>query len=382
MRGPYEPRHLVLLILAVLAACKEAEVAAPPPPEVVVVRVAQRDVPISSEWVGTIDGNVNAQIRAKVEGYLQSRDYQEGRVVKAGDLLFTIDPREFRAALQDARGQLGRAEASLQKSRQDVARYGPLSREGAVSKKEYDDAVQASRAGAAAVESGKAGVEQARLNLEWTEIRSPIDGIAGLAQAQIGDLISPSTLLTTVSQLDPVKVTFPVSEREYLRYAELLSERLRNDAPAPEDEPQAELILADGIVYPERGRLVAANREVDQQTGAILLQAAFPNAKLLLRPGQFARVRAVTETRERAILVPQRAIQELQGSYRVAVVGDDDTVSVQSVQVGPRIGSEWVVEKGLSPGARVVVEGLQRVRDGTKVSVSTAEPDAVPPTKG
>jgi membrane fusion protein (multidrug efflux system) len=361
-------------LLAMLAGCGEEQAAAPPPPEVVVAPAAQRDVPVTSEWVGTIDGYNNAQIRAKVEGYLQARDYQEGRVVKAGEILFRIDPREFRAALQDARGQLGRAQALLTKSRQDVARYGPLSREGAVSRQEYDDAVQAARAASAAVESGNAAVEQARLNLEWTEVRSPIEGVAGLALAQIGDLVSPSTLLTTVSQLDPVKVTFPVSEREYLRYAVQLGKRAQGTAE-PDAGPNAELVLADGSVYPERGRVIATNREVDQQTGAILIQAAFPNPSLLLRPGQFARVRAVTETRRNALLVPQRAVQELQGVYRIAVVNQDDTVTIHTVEVGPRVGSEWVIEKGLSPGARVVVEGLQRVRDGVKVTVKA---DAAP----
>jgi membrane fusion protein (multidrug efflux system) len=363
-------------LLATLVGCGQEEAAAPPPPEVVVAPAIQRDVPVTSEWVGTVDGYNNAQIRAKVQGYIQARDYQEGRLVKAGEILFRIDPREFRAALQDARGQLGRAEALRTKSRQDVARYGPLSREGAVSRQEYDDAVQAERAAAAAVESGRAAVEQARLNLEWTEVRSPIEGVAGLALAQIGDLVSPNTLLTTVSQLDPAKVTFPVSEREYLRYAVQLGKRAQGTAD-PDAGPSAELILADGSVYPERGRVIATNREVDQQTGAILIQAAFPNPNLLLRPGQFARVRAVTETRRGAVLVPQRAVQELQGVYRIAVVNDDDTVTMHTVEVGPRVGSDWVVDKGLAPGARVVVEGLQRVRDGVKVTVKAdAQPAA------
>lgn len=368
--------------LGALVGCGGGETAAPPPPEVVVAPVVQRDVPITSEWVGTIDGYNNAQIRAKVQGYLQTRDYDEGRVVAAGALLFRIDPREFRAALQDARGQLGRAQALLTRSRQDVERYGPLSREGAVSRKEYDDAVQNARAAAAAVESGQAAVTQAQLDLEWTEVRSPIEGVAGLTLAQIGDLISPSTLLTTVSQLDPVKVTFPVSEREYIRYAAALGERARGAVPAGNDGPGAELVLADGSVYPERGRIFATNREVDQQTGAILVQAAFPNPQLLLRPGQFARVRAVTETRRNALLVPQRAVQELQGVHRIAVLGEGDTVAIHTVVVGPRVGSDWVVEKGLSPGARVVVEGLQRVRDGSKVTVKAAGAPAASPVQG
>jgi membrane fusion protein (multidrug efflux system) len=371
----------ISVALSVFMGCGGAEVATPPPPEVVVAPVVQRDVPITSEWVGTIDGYNNAQIRAKVQGYLQAREYEEGRVVKAGAVLFRIDPREFRVALQDARGMLGRAEALLTRSRQDVERYGPLSREGAVSRKEYDDAVQAARGAAAAVESGRAAVEQATLNLQWTEVRSPIDGVAGLSLAQIGDLVSPSTLLTTVSQLDPVKVTFPVSEREYIRYAAALGERARGTGPA-DGAAAAELILADGSVYPERGHLVATNREVDQQTGAILIQAAFPNPKLLLRPGQFARVRAVTDTRRGALLVPQRAVQELQGVYRIAVLGEGDTIAIQTVVVGPRVGSEWVVEKGLAPDARVVVEGLQRVRDGSKVTVKAAGAPAASPVEG
>ncbi len=328
----------------------------------------QKDVPIFAEWVGTTEGNITAQIRARVQGYLQQRSYQEGTLVRAGDLLFLIDPRPYQAALDQAKGDLGRDEAIRTKTEQDVTRYTPLAAEKAISQEELDNAIQARRAAKAAVDSARAVVEKAQLNLDWTQVKSPIDGIAGIAVAQIGDLVSENTLLTTVSQVDPIKVSFPISEQEYLRFADGIE--LNNPKPR---EAKLELILADGNVYPERGRASVANREVEIKTGTMTIVALFPNPRNLLRPGQYAKVRATTETRQGALLVPQRAVQELQGSHQVAVVGADNKVAMRTVKAGARIGDLWVINEGLKPGERIVVEGLQKVRDGATVNPKSAE---------
>ncbi|MGO9372108.1 MAG: efflux RND transporter periplasmic adaptor subunit, partial [Syntrophobacteraceae bacterium] len=288
-------------------------------PEVDFTDVIQKDVPIYSEWVGTTDGLVNAKIRAQVAGYLLKQDYVEGALVKKGDLLFEIDPRSFKNALDQADGQLAQARARLGKTELDVKRYTPLAKEGAISKQELDDAIQANLAAKASVYSAEATVEQARLNLGFTRITSPIQGIAGAANAQIGDLVGPqANELTTVSTIDPIKVYFSISEREYLTVAERINapetgaEKLR--------EATLDLILANESVYPYKGKLSYADRQVDVKTGTIRVAALFPNHGNILRPGQFARVRALTGTRENALLVPQRSVTELQGSYQVAVV--------------------------------------------------------------
>jgi len=361
-----------LLLVLGLAAClsagceKQEQQAAPPPPEVLVTDVVQRDVPIYSEWIGTTNGKINAQIRARVQGYLQAQNYTEGAFVHAGDLLFTIDPRTYQAALADAKGQLERAQAQLSKTEQDVARYKPLAKEGAISQQELDNAVQANRAARAQVDSARANVEQANLNLGWTEVTSPIDGIAGLAQAQVGDLIQPSTLMTTVSQLDPIRVDVPISEREYLKFANRI-EQIAEGERSKEQHP-LELILADGSIYPEPGRSALADRQVDVKTGTITVVSYFANPKNLLRPGQFAKVRAVTDVRKGALLVPQRAVLQQQGQYLVAVVGADNKVEMRLVQVGERTGNQWIVTEGLKAGERIVAEGLEKVRPGITVS--------------
>lgn len=363
---------LLVSTLALLAlGCQDQKAAPPPPPppEVTLTQVLQQDVPLYVEWIGTIDGDVNAEIRARVKGYLESRDYSEGSPVKAGDLLFRIDPRPYVAALDQAKGDLGRAQAQLTKSEQDVRRYTPLAAEGAISQQELDNAVQANRAAKAAVESAKANVEKARLDLDWTEIRSPIDGVAGIATTNIGDLISESTVLTTVSQLDPVRVSFNIAEQEYLRFA--AAGRVSEPGERPGDAP-LELILADGSVHPERGRAIAANRQVDVKTGTMTILGIFPNPTKLLRPGQFAKVRATIETRRGALLVPQRSVQEVQGTYLVAVVGTDNKVAMRSVSVGPRVGNLWVIDKGVQVGERVIVDGLQKVREGVTVQPKPA----------
>jgi membrane fusion protein (multidrug efflux system) len=372
--------------LGALAACGGG--AAPPPPEVSVVaaEVVQREVPVRGEWIGTTEGFIDAQIRARTRGYLVARKYTEGGRVKEGDVLFEIDPRPYETALAQKKGDLARAQALQAKSRQDVQRYRPLAAQKAVSQEELDNAIQAERAAAAAVESAAAAVQQAQLDLDWTRVRAPVSGIAGIAQGQVGELVEPNTLLTTVSQLDPMKVQFPISEREYLRFAERITSALRDatakaDATAPPpDRRPLDLVLADGSVYGERGWFALPNREVDRQTGSIIIQGYFPNPDGLLRPGLYARVRAVTGTLPSALLVPQRAVRELQGSQQVAVVAPDGTVDLRAVTVGERIDGLWVIQKGLEPGERVVVEGLQKVRQGMKVSLETpGAPDAPPP---
>jgi len=365
---------MALLLLA-LSACKEAPAAAPPP-DVVVANVVQKDVPIYLEWVGTTDGNINAQIRARVTGYLKSRRYTEGKVVKQGEVLFEIDARPYQAALNQARGELGRTNAALTKTRQDVERYKPLAEQGAVSQQELDNAVQANRAAKAASDSALAAVQQAQLDLDWTRVTSPIEGIAGIAVAQVGDLINASSVLTTVSQVDPIKVSIPISEQEYLRFAARVP--LNADRPS---NASVELILADGSIYPERGTVSVANREVDVQTGTMMIVNLFPNPRALLRPGQYAKVRAATETKLGAVVVPQRSVQELQGTYQVAVVDGENKVAMRGVKAGARAENLWVIDEGLKPGERVVVEGVQKVRDGLIVNPVVEADVAAPPPK-
>lgn len=342
---------------------------APPPPEVIVVPVIQRDVPIYFEWMGTTDGYVNAQIRPRVQGYLYARDYKEGSLVKAGDLMFSIDPREYQAALDQAKGNLAQAEANLGKTQLDVARYTPLAKEGAISQQELDNAVQAHQANKALVEAARAAVEQAKLNLGWTKVISPIDGIAGISVAQIGDLVTPSTLLTTVSQVDPIKVYYPISEREYLHFARRI--RAIEQGRIGEKVP-LELTLADGSVYAEHGTFSLADRQVDLRTGTITVQGLFPNPGNILRPGQYAKIRVAAEMKKGALLVPQRAVQELQGIYRLAIVGPDNKVALRVVKVGERVDNLWIIEEGLNPHDRVIIEGLQKIKDGASVNPQPA----------
>ncbi len=335
-------------------------------------------MPITVEWIGTTEGTVDAEIRAQVSGYLISRDYAEGTEVKEGQLLFQVDPRPYRAALDQARGDLGRAKAALTKSRQDVARYTPLAAEGAVSQQELDNAIQATLANEASVQGAQAAVEKAELDLSFTSIRSPIAGIAGVARAQLGNLVGPNDPepLTRVSQLDPLRVSFPLSERDYLRFA-----KVRDAVKAGRGaEGGLELILADGSTWPHRGTAVPAASGVDPSTGTILVRGEFPNPGQVLRTGQYARVRAVSEVREGALVVPQRAVSELQGVFQVAVVGPDNKVAMRVVQPGPRHESEQVIEQGLEAGERIVAEGIQKVRDGTLVNPRSASEAAPAPT--
>jgi len=332
-----------------------------------VVRVERRDVPIYREWVATLDGYVNAQIRSSVQGYLVAQHSREGSFVRKGEVLFEIDPRPFRAALDQANGNLAERVANAARAARDVERDRPLAEARAIPKSQLETDIQVERAAEAAVKAARAAVHEAELNLGFTRVRSLIDGIVGVTELQIGNLISPTSVLTTVSQIQPIKAWFAISEQEYLDVANRLhSVTLASTAGDP--ELFFELTLTDGSAYPHRGAFLFANRQVDSLTGTIRIATSFPNPYRLLRPGQFARIRAATRVEHDALLVPQRAVTELQGTYQVMVLKPDSTVSVQPVVVGPRVDSLWVIERGLQPEQIVVVEGTQSVHPGIKVS--------------
>src|SRR5262249_6554974 len=338
-------RAAALSLVAVLAsACSQGRAAPPPPPPTVAVAdVVKQDVPVRAEWVATLDGYVNARIQPQVTGYLVKQNYVEGTFVKKGDVLFEMDPRPFQAALDQARGQKAQAEAQLGRAARDVERDTPLAEARAIARSQLDNDVQARLAAVASVDSAKAGVKTAQLNLEFTKVRSLTDGIAGIARGQIGDLVGPTTLLTSVSRLDPIKAYVAVSEREYLRFVGGVDGKTAA-RPFPNGDTPLELILDDGSVYPHPGKFVLADRQVDPATGTIRIAAAFPNPGNILRPGQFGRVRATLAVKQGALLVPQRAVSELQGTYQIAVVGKDNKVAVRPVKVGPRFGTMWVIE--------------------------------------
>ncbi len=361
------------LVIAATACTKQAP-PPPPPPEVQVVTVEQRDEPIYSEWIGTLDGMVNADIRPKVEGYLLRQVYQNGAYVKQGETLFQIDPRQPQASLDQANGNLARAQAVLAKNQRDVRIYTPLAAERAISQQELDDARSREREAAAAVDSDRAAVEQARLNRAWTQVTSPINGVAGIAKAQVGDLVNSATLMTTVSQVDPIKVNVNISEQEYLRYAQAINKGLTG---AAREGGKLELVLDDGSVFPNKGSVLSVDRQVDVRTGTMLVHGSFPNPGNILRPGQYARVRVALQTIKGVLLVPQRAVSELQGSYQVGVVGADGKADIRVVQPGERVGSLWIINKGLMPGDKVIVEGLSRVKTGQPVVIKPAGQDAV-----
>lgn len=409
------PKAILAMFLGVLPlanlGCSSSSNAAtgpPSPPEVRVAVVSQRDVPIYQEWIGTLDGFVNAEIKAEVPGYLVEQAYREGTFVSKGQLLFQIDSRPFRATqsqtqgqlaqtkgqLEQARAQLAQAEAQVliaeanqRRTQLDVDRYTPLGEQHAVSQQEVDNAIQNNMAAKAqvvqaralvetakaqtvaanaAIESSAAAVETARINVGFTRITAPIDGIPGIAQLQVGSLVSPATgAITTVSTLDPVKVYFTVSEQEYLNFARRFPTAELRQADLRQRE--LELILADGITHPHKGRFYFADRQVDVRTGAIRVAGLFPNPGNSLRPGQYGRVRLSTSIEKAAILVPQRAVTELQGIHQIAIVDPGNKVRIQPVRLGETIGSEWIVREGLNPGDRVVVEGVQKVRAGMHV---------------
>jgi RND family efflux transporter MFP subunit len=350
-------------------------------PDVEVVQVEQKDVPIFGEWIGTLDGLVNADVRAQVTGYLLRQGYEEGAFVKKGQLLFEIDPRPFQAAVDQAEGQLAQATATLAnaeavqgRTELDVNRYTPLAKEQAASQQDLDNAIQNNLAAKATVETAKAQIqtaqaalETARINLDFTRLIAPIDGIAGQAQLQVGALVNPSGgPVTSVSTVDPIKVYFTVSESEYLDWNKRFPTETSREAA--DKNLRLELILADGSTYPRQGAFYFADRQVNESTGAIRIAGLFPNPGNILRPGGYGKVRAVTRTQHGALLVPQRAVSEVQGGYQVAVVDDEDKVNIRAVGIGDRVGTNWIITEGVKRGDRVVAEGVQKVRTGMHVN--------------
>jgi membrane fusion protein (multidrug efflux system) len=376
---------LVMLVIigTMIPGCKKKAQVAAGPPDVEVAEVAKQDVKVVREWVGSMDGSVNAIIRAQVQGYLVKQNYTEGQFVKQGQVLFEIDPRTFQAALNQAKADLAQRKARWDTTKANLARIRPLAEQNAVSLKDLDDAVGAEQSAHAAFEEAQAAVDKAQLDLGFTRITSPINGIAGIAKAQIGNLVGPGQVeeLTTVSTVDPIKVLVPISEQEFLH--------LQTKRPATgQSKMQIDLVLSDGSLYPRKGEFAFADRQVDPSTGTLKVATLFPNPGNMLRPGQYAKVRAVMETIPGAIVVPQRAVNELQGNFQVAVVGPENKVSIRTVKPGVKTGSLVVISEGLQPGDRIVVEGLQKVRDGVIVNpkpvsleTPTSEPAATPAEK-
>lgn len=358
---------LALLLSVSLFGCgaKKAPAAATPP-DVETTGVVKQDVPIYGEWIAILDGYVNAQIQPQVTGYLMKQSYREGMLVHRGDVLFEIDPRPFDAALQQTNGQLAQAQAQLGKTKLDVQRDAPLAKQSAIPQAQLDNDVQANESAKAVVAAAGAQVAQARLNLEFTKVRSLVDGIAGLAKGQIGDLVGPTTVLTTVSQVNPIKAYVSISEQEYMRAAGRINAIAQGKQVAG-TRKILELVLSDGSTYPHKGWLVFADRQVDVKTGTIRVAGAFDNPEGLLRPGQFGRLRVATRVQKGALLVPQRSVVETQGSYSVVVVGEDNKASIRPVKTGERIGQMWIITEGVQPGEQVIVEGMQKAREGTVV---------------
>jgi membrane fusion protein (multidrug efflux system) len=365
---------LVGALLASGCSRKPAQTA-PPPPEVEVTTVQPRDVPRVLERVATLDGFINANINAQVQGYIVSRDYQEGSVVKKGDLLFTIDPRPFQAALAQAKGTLAKDQANQVKADADKRRAIDLFKKKVISDQERDTAVAAADSTTANVEADKAAVQQAEINLGYTKITAPIDGLVGFANNQVGDLVGPSTgPLTTMSQIDPIKAVVTAGEGPFTDFVSRHPDPTERNAYIKTLD--FELMLGNGEVYPKKGKFYALDRSLDVKTGSIRYYVTFPNPGNVLRPGQFGNVRFVADMKKGAMVIPQEAVNELQGSYQVAVVGDDNKVSIRPVKMGERIGAMWEVTEGLKPGDRVVVQGLQKAREGSTVVAKDWTPPA------
>jgi RND family efflux transporter MFP subunit len=368
-----------VLALLLFAGCsRKAPQAAPPAPEVLVTTVAPRDVPRVLERVATLDGFINANINAQVQGYIVSRDYQEGSVEKKGDLLFQIDQRPFEAALAQAKGTLAKDKANQVKADADEKRAMDLFNKKVISDQERDTAIAAAQAGRANIEADEAAVEQAELNLGYTKITAPIDGLVGFANNQVGDLVGPSTgPLTTMSQIDPIKAIVTVGEGPFTDFFSRYPDPVQREALLKRID--FELILGNGNVYPKKGKFYALDRNLDTKTGSIRYYVTFPNPGAILRPGQFGKVRFVPDTVHNALVVPQEAVNELQGSFQVAVVDQNNKVSIRPVKMGERIGAMWQVTDGLKPGDKVVVEGLQKAREGSTVAAKdwTPPPDAL-----
>jgi RND family efflux transporter MFP subunit len=367
---------ILITIVTVFAGCSKSGTKdiTSGPPEVLVTEPVQRDVPVVREWIGSLDGSVNADVRARVSGYVISQNYKEGTVVKQGDLLFQIDPSVYEAAVEQAKASLAQAQANQLQTEQTEQRETQLFEQKVESAQNRDNAVQSNTAAKAAVKAQEATLRQAELNLEFTKITAPIGGVVGIANPGIGDLVGPGDAnpLATISTVDPIKVYFQISEQDYLKVAQ---DRVEANGNNPGWPPPVQIILADGSLYPRQGKFSAVDRQVDNQTGTIRLAALFPNPDNVLRPGQFVRVRVTVRTLNGALLVPQRAVNEMQTSFELAVVGADNKAEIRTVKVGERVGSLWVVEDGLKPGERVVVEGLQKVRDNEPVKPTEWKPE-------
>jgi RND family efflux transporter MFP subunit len=371
-------KALALAVIISVVGCekKVAETGPPAPPEVLVTKVISGDVPMIREWVGTLDGSENADIRARVTGYLQKRDYQEGSYVKEGDLLFEIDPRPFEAALAQAKSELDQVQATQAATQADFERSQELYNKKVISVQEYENKRQLNQAQVAKAEALQAAAQTAQLNLDYTKISAPVDGIAGLSKANIGDLVGTGSevTLTTVSKIDPIRLYFPINEQDYKNHASALQKGMQR--PESEREATVELVFADGTVYPEKGKFSFVDRQVDPTTGTILVAANFPNPDHSLRPGQFAKARAGIEKISDALLVPERALSELQGSYQVGVVDENGKAEIRPIKIGPRYNHQVVVTEGLKKGETVIVEGLQNVRPGLNVNVKPYEKSA------
>jgi len=379
-------KHTTIVALAaasLAAACGKKEAPPAPPPTVKVAPVVQRDVPVYVDVIGQTRGSTEIEVRARVEGYLQSVDYREGSLVRKGQLLYTIDPRPFQASLAQAKGNQAEAEAQLARAKQDVVRYEPLVAKNAISRQDYETAVQLQRAAEASVEAAAASAKRAAIDLSYTRVEAPASGIVGRTEVYAGTLVGrgQSTLLTRISQVDTIHVRVSIPEKDFLEYSRRGAERRKAGNAPP---LKFEMVLADGSVHPEKGDLVFVDRAVEAQTGTMLVEVAFPNPGGIVRPGQYARVRVAIDEKKEALLVPQRAVSEMQGVYNVAVVAPDNSVDLRMVRAGERVGTLWVIDQGLKPGDRVVVEGVQKVRAGMKVTpvattIEEGGPPAAPP---
>jgi len=369
---------VVIAAIIALTGCGKEETAIVGPPEVLVTEATTRDVPVYREWIGTIDGSENAEIRARVTGYLMRRAYEEGSLVKKGQLLFEIDPRPFEAALAQAKSNLEQAKAAALAAAADRERSDKLFAQKVISEQEHTNKTQLNEASQAKVQALEAAVEEAQLNLNFCKITAPVDGIVGISKAQVGDLVGSgnNVVLTSISTLDPAKIVFPVSEADYLGASKRVQETLNK--PFDQRPESIELILADGSTFPYKGKVLSVDRQVQALTGTILVTALVRNPGSLLRPGFFARARIVADTLKDAVVVPQRAVSEVQGAYQLGVVGADGKAEIRPVKVGPRIGTDWVITSGLKPGEKVIVEGLQKIKSGSAV---VAKPWAPPSEK-
>jgi len=358
----------VICLLLPTVGCEEKKAAPPPsPPEVEVTSVVQRDVPIYQEWVAQLNGQVNADITPKVQGYVIKRDYSEGFFVRKGQLLYEIDPRPFVASLDQAQATVAVAVAQQTEAENNVTRDRPLAAQNAIPQKQLDTDISTLAATVAQVNAAKANMVQAELNLSWTKVLSPIDGLAGISNSNVGDLVGTATKMTTVSEVNPIRAYFNISESEYLGNAQAIARVVRGDKALGKPLP-IQFIQTNGATFPARGRIVLINREISSQTGTIQIAAEFPNKDGILRPGGFGNVRIETGTTEHALLVPQAAVIEVQSMYQVVVVSPENRAMFRPVKVGERVGTDWIITEGLKPGEKVIVQGFMKVREGTPVS--------------